>query len=138
MDQKKCCGEAWISLILRLSVASLFTVAAIAKFQAGLEVTAQHFVKVFEQTWLPSLLVKLQATLIPYVEVIIPIWLLLGFKLKAAWIFAAFMSLTLAFGMAVIRGYGVAADNYFYVFLCCLGIYFSSYDRFSLDGLQKK
>ena len=138
MDQKKCCEEAWISLILRLMVASLFAVAAVAKFQAGLGVTAQHFVKVFEQTWLPAPLVALQAVLIPYFEVIIPVWLLLGIRLKEAWIFAALVSLSLAFGMAVVRGYGVAADNYFYVFLCCLGIYFSSYDRFSIDGLKKK
>lgn len=138
MDQKKCCGEAWISLILRLTIASLFAVAAVAKFQAGLGTTAQYFVKVFEQTWLPAPLVALHAVLIPYFEVLIPIWLLLGIRLKAAWIFAALVSLSLAFGMAVVRGYGVAADNYFYVFLCCFGIYFSGYDRFSIDGFGKK
>ena len=139
MESQKCCQAEgpWISFILRLTVASLFAVAAVAKFEAGLEVTAEHFISVFESTWLPKSVVSVHAHVIPFLEVLIPLWLLIGFRLRIAWVFTALVALTLAFGMAVVRGYGVAADNYFYVFLCLLGIYFSPADRFSVDGFKK-
>jgi len=32
----------------------------------------------------------------------------------------------------------VAAHNYAYVLICAAGLYFSRYDRFSVDGLLKR
>ena len=55
-----------------------------------------------------------------------------------AWIFTSLVTISLAFGMVVARKYDVAADNYFYVFLCCAGLYFSQFDRFSVDAIKSK
>lgn len=128
----------WISFIMRLSIASLFGTAAVAKFLVGRVKTVTYFQTAFQNTWLPQSLVTIEATIIPFLETAICIWLLVGYKLKMAWVFASLVTITLAFGMAVVSGYGVAGDNYFYVLLCCVGLYFSKYDRWSVDGMRNK
>ena len=124
----------WISLILRLAVASLFAAAAIAKFQGGLESVVGYFQSAFKDTWLPPALVTLHARLVPYIEAIIPIWLVSGFRLKLGWVATALFMVTLAFGMMVAKQYAVAADNYRYVLICCAGLYFSQFDHVRFLG----
>ncbi len=127
---------SWISLILRIAMASLFAVASINKFAGGLSGVAAYFQSVFEPTWLPLPLVAIHAKVIPFAEGLIAIWLLVGLHLRLAWFFTGFVTISLAFGMAVASKYDVAANNYFYVLLCCAGLYFSPLDRWSLDGLK--
>ena len=133
---KKNCEGCWISLVLRVAFASLFVAAVIPKWshgKAGLDSLVTNFQTLFKDTWLPRQLVTLQARLVPYIEVVIPIWLLAGFKLRFAWVFTALFLTTLAFGMMVAQSSG-AADDYFYVLIACAGIYFSQYDRTSIDS----
>lgn len=135
MDKKNCEG-CWISLILRLAFASLFAAAAISKWShglAGLNGLVTNFQTTFKDTWLPGPLVTLHARLVPYIEAVIPVWLLLGFRLRLAWVFTALFMVTLAFGLTVAQS-SSAVDNYFYVLMACAGIYFSQYDRTSLDS----
>ncbi len=139
-SQKDHKEEEFISLILRVAVSSLFAVAAIGKFQkgqAGLEGVVQHFNEMFKDTWLPPQLVTLQARLIPYIEAVIPVWLISGIQLKLAWIATSFYMITLAFGIMVAGKYDVAAYNYLYVLICCWGLYFSKYDTFNVDRFTK-
>ena len=136
--EKKCCTSCWISLILRVAVASLFAVAAFDKFRSGLDNTTMFIQGMFKDTWLPLSLVGLYARILPFAEAIIAIWLIVGYKLKTAWILTAFVLITLAFGMAVAKQFAVVANNYFYVFLACAGLYFSCEDCCSIDGILKK
>jgi len=129
------------SLVLRLAVGSLFFAAAVRKLQGGTETihkTVQYFQTTFENTWLPSTLVTIHAYATPFIEAAIVIWLILGFRLKAAWMFTALFVTTLAFGMSVAGKFDTAANNYNYVLICCAGLLLSRFDRFCIDTLRGK
>lgn len=135
MQSSECkCKNGLISFILRISMAVLFAEAAHAKFLRGLSETVTYFQTTFAETWIPKMAITFYAATIPFVEVLILIWLLVGYKLKLAWTFTAFVLISLALGMEVAGEYGTTADNFFYVFLCCVGIYFAEYDHCKIDG----
>lgn len=123
---KNCTDQAWISLILRTAIASLFAVAAIAKFAGGLEASASSITGMFAGTFLPAALVGLYANLLPFAEAAVAIWLILGVKLKEAWISTAFLLISLGFGLLVAKQ--SAADIHIYVLIACIGLHFSSHD----------
>ncbi len=128
--------ECWVSLILRVAIASLFVATSVGRFQkgmAGVEAVVGYFQSMFKDTWLPMPLVTLHAHLLPYIEALIPIWLIVGWRLRYAWVFTSLFMVTLAFGMTVVQKYDVAATNFLYVLICCWGLYFSRYDRLSVD-----
>ncbi len=136
-NDKKAIEGCWISLILRLAVASIFTATAVEKFRhgfAGLDGIVTFFQNAFKDTWLPLPLVRIHARIVPFAEALIPIWLIVGVKLRFAWVFTAFFMTTLAFGMMVAKEYATAASNYLYVLISCAGLYFSQFDRLSADG----
>ncbi len=136
---KDCSKESWISFILRMAMASLFAVAAFDKFHGGLNGVVTSFTEMFKDSFLPLPLVALYARLIPFVETVIALWLILGIRLKAAWIFTAFTLISLAFGMVVARQGQTAAENYVYVLMACAGLYFSEFDTCHLGcGCGKK
>ena len=128
----------WASLVLRLAVGSLFFAAAVRKLQGGMETiqkTVGFFQTTFENTWLPAKLVSIHAYATPFVEALIVIWLISGFRLTAAWVFTTLFTTSLAFGMSVAGKFDTVADNYTYVLICCAGLLLSRYDRFRVDTL---
>ena len=129
--------ENWISIILRILMISLFAPAAADKFMGGLDNVVVRFTTMFQDTLLPNSLVVLHARLIPWAESLLVIWLLVGFRLRAGWIYTAFVSLSLAFGMVVAKQYAIAMGNYVYVVIACMGIYFSRYDQCVIGGKKK-
>ena len=70
---KENAEQCWISLILRVAMASLFGVAAASKFMMGLGVASANIQGMFQATWLPSWLVAPYASLLPFMEAIIAI-----------------------------------------------------------------
>jgi len=108
--------ECWISLILRIGMALLFGVAA-------------FMMNMFKDTFLPGWLLAPYINVLPFAESLIAIWLLTGIRLRAAWIFTAFVLLSLGFGMIVVKQGTTASENYIYMIIACLGIYLSKYDR---------
>lgn len=130
----------WASLILRLAIAALFTSAAIGKLKGGMEsvrATVGYFQSAFAETWLPGSLVTMHGYLTPFIEAIIPIWLILGWRLKYAWLFTGLFMISLAFGMSVAGKYDIAAGNYNYVLMCAVGLYFSRFDRLNVDAMRR-
>jgi uncharacterized membrane protein YphA (DoxX/SURF4 family) len=128
----------WASLALRLAVGSLFLAAAVRKLHGGLETiqnTVRFFQTTFENTWLPEKLVTAHAYATPFVEALIVIWLISGFRLKVAWMFTVLFVTSLAFGMSVAGRFDTAADNYTYVLICCAGLLLSRYDRVRAEHL---
>ena len=124
--------EGWISFILRVAMAVLFAVAALSKFLGGISVTVTMFQEMFKSTWLPLVLVTPYAYGIAFAEGLIALWLLSGYKLRAAWIFTSFVLISLGFGLTVIKQ--SSADIYLFLLIACLGIYLSRYDRCGLGG----
>ena len=126
---KDCSKECWFSFILRIAMASLFAVAAAGKFSGGLDAVVMQFTGMFKDTFLPSPLIALYARVIPWVEAAIAIWLIVGVRLKEAWILTAFTLISLAFGMVVAHQGTIASENYIYVLIACVGLYFSEFDQ---------
>lgn len=128
----------WVSLILRLAAASLFIGAVVPKWMGSPGATVSSFQSMFQGTWLPMPLVTLHGWLTPWIELLLPIWLILGFRLRWAWAATGLYLVSLAFGMVVARQYDTAAHNYFYVLLSCAGLHFSRHDGLSVDAFGKK
>ena len=126
--------QCWISLILRVAVASIFAVAAYGKFSVGLGNYATNMAGMFKDTILPGWLLVPYINVLPFAESLIVIWLLVGVKLRWAWVFTACVLLTLGFGMLVVKQGATASENYIYMMMACLGIYLSKYDGCSLFG----
>ena len=127
----------WASPVVRLAIASLFLAASVRKLQGGAESiqkTVRYFRTTFEDTWLPEFLVTAHAYATPFVEAFIVIWLISGFRLRAAWVFTSLFMISLAFGMSVAGEYDSAANNYTYVLICCVGLLLSPYDRIRIDA----
>lgn len=125
----------WISLILRMSIISLFAAAAISKLDGGVAGTVAYFSSIFEKTWLPMVLIKPYAAAVMFIEIGLAIWILIGIRLRAAWIVTGLFTITLAFGMLVAGEYGTASDNYIYVLICCIGLLLNGYDHINMDAL---
>ncbi len=131
----------WASLLLRLAIGSLFFAAAVRKLQGGLDsiqATVSYFRTTFESTWLPEVLVTAHGYATPFVEALIVIWLVSGFRLQAAWVFTTLFTISLAFGMSVAGKFDTAANNYTYVLICCAGLILSHYDRVRIDALWRR
>lgn len=125
----------WISLILRISIFSLFAAAAMSKFDGGVAGTVAYFSSIFEETWLPLVLIKPYAAAVMFIEIGLAIWILIGIRLRTAWIVTGLFTITLAFGMLVAGEYGTASDNYIYVLICSIGLLLNEFDHYSLDSL---
>jgi len=129
-----------VSLVVRLAVASLFFAAAVAKFKGGwqsLDGVVAFFQQTFAETWLPKSLVTLHARVTPFMEALIVLWLIVGYRLRLGWCVTGLFMVSLAFGMAVAGKHDAAANNYAYVLVCCAGLYFSRFDRYSFDGFVR-
>ena len=135
MIGKNLSEEQWISTILRLAMASLFLAAAVGKFIGGIGATVTSIEGMFQGTWLPGPLVSIYARLLPYAELLIAVWLIVGTKLREAWIFTAFVLISLGFGLAVAKQ--PARDNYVLACVACAGLYFSRFDTCSCFKKKK-
>ena len=133
---KEHAEECWISFILRLAMVTIFGVAAASKFMMGVAGASRNIQEMFSSSWLlPSWLVAPYASVLPFAEALIAIWLVIGIKLREAWIFTAFVLISLAFGLMVAKE-PMVANVYMYVLMACAGLYFSRYDHCAL-GCKK-
>ena len=126
---------SWISMVLRVAMGSLLAVAAYGKF-SGLEAYTTMVTGMFKGTFLPGWLLSPYVNLLPYAEALAAVWLLVGVKLREAWVFTAFLLVSLAFGVVVAKQ--SAADNFVFVLAACLGLYASRYDACALGKCCKK
>jgi thiosulfate dehydrogenase [quinone] large subunit len=118
------------SLILRLALGSLFLGTAIIKVQGGIDGNIAYYMGIFEKSIFPTFLVKIHASIIMFVEFILGLWLVSGFKLKQAWIASATTLISLAFGMIFVYKFDVVSDNLVYVVMSCVGILIAPYDKY--------
>lgn len=127
-----------VSLLLRLAVFSLFFAACVGKLKGGMTSVrgvVGFFQQTFAQTWLPMGLVTLHAYMTPFMEALISLWLLTGYRLRVGWTVTTLFMISLAFGMSVAGKIDTAAHNFNYVLICCAGLYFSRFDRYNAERL---
>jgi uncharacterized membrane protein YphA (DoxX/SURF4 family) len=123
-----------ISLILRVSIGTLFLGAALIKVSGGIDGSITHYLSLLGKSILPSFLIKAHASVIMLVEFVLAFWLFSGFKLKWAWIASSLTLLSLAFGMIFAYKFDVVSDNIIYILITCLGLYLTPYDNFVIKS----
>jgi hypothetical protein len=119
----------WISILMRLSIGTLFLCAAVVKTPLGIPGIIAYYTSLFDKSLLPAFLVKIHATLILFLEYGLAGWLFSGWRLALAWKVASLLLVSLAIGMIFAGKYDVANDNYLYVLLCLVGLFASPFDR---------
>jgi hypothetical protein len=119
----------WISILMRLSIGTLFLCAAIVKTPLGIPGIVAYYSSLLDKSLLPAFLVKIHATLILFLEFGLAFWLLSGWQLRLAWKVAGLVLISLAIGMIFAGKYDVASDNYIYVLLCAVGLFAGPFDR---------
>lgn len=126
----------WICLLLRVNMGVVFGVASLNKFAGGMDEIVKIFREVFAGSWLPLPVVEFAASTIPFVEALLALWLLSGFRLKTAWIVSSIQMIVLIFGISVARKYSVAADNTVYLLTIIAGLYFTDLKERSIAASQ--
>ena len=69
----------------------------------------------FAETWIPGVLITISAWAIIISELILGLWLLIGKKLRLAWVITAGLMFMLMLGQTVIKEYGTVANNWQYL-----------------------
>lgn len=110
-------------------MAVVFAVAAAHKFVAGMPEVAEQFESHFRETWLPLFLVRPFGYSIAFIEAILALWLLTGFRLVLGWLLSGLLMVVLIFGLFVAREYSVAADNAIYLMVIVAGLCLCHYDK---------
>lgn len=140
-DTDRCQSYCWASVVMRVAVSAIFFTAALGKLKGGWESirgTVASFQGMFAETWLPGPMVTLHGYLTPFIEAIIPIWLIVGWRLKVGWLFTGLFMTSLAFGISVAGKYDIAGINYNYVLMCVVGLFLSHHDYLNLDALRNR
>ena len=125
-------GLHWVSILMRLSIGTLFLCAAIVKTPLGIPGVTAYYSSLFDHSLLPAFLVKTHAALILFFEYGLAIWLFSGWRLQLAWKIGCLLLVSLAVGMIFAGKYDVASANYIYIFLCAVGLFSSEFDRWQL------
>ena len=125
---------AWTSHIARAAIASMYAATSIRYFANGFGGVIGYTERALADTWLPMPLVTGFAHAIPWLELLIWVWLLVGVRLRTAWIVASLYTVTLAFGnMVALKN----VNDYLHVLLCLVGLNAARYDRWSVDGWRR-
>jgi uncharacterized membrane protein YphA (DoxX/SURF4 family) len=124
----------WISLIARLAIASMYASTSIRYLVNGTQGVVGYTERALAHAWLPMPLVTAFAHCIPWLELVIWVWLLVGYRLREAWIFAALYTVTLGFGNMLALEH---ANDYLHVLLCLVGLHAAAHDRWSVDGWRR-
>lgn len=125
-------------LLVRLALGLLFLVAGVDKFLGpGPSGVMTKMAEEFQKTLLPGFLVRMFAYLLPFLEVALGFFLILGLYRRAALLVSGGLLLMLAFGMMLQHQYVTVASNLFYVFLTAWAIERSEFDTVNLDQYLK-
>ncbi|MBV8227501.1 MAG: hypothetical protein JO232_20180 [Verrucomicrobia bacterium] len=124
----------WISILMRLSIGTLFLCAAIVKTPLGIPGIVAYYSSLLDKSLLPEFLVRGHAALILFFEYGLAIWLFCGWQLRWAWKVAGVLLVSLAIGMIFAGKNDVASANYIYVLLCAVGLFASGSDRWVIAG----
>lgn len=122
------------SALLRVSMGTLFFLAAAGKVPGGIAGTVGYYTSLFQNTFLPSFLVTAHASVIMFVEFALALWLFTGFKLRWGWIASGLVLVSLAAGMLIAGKTDVAGANFLYVFYAAVGVVLSGFDRWTLGS----
>jgi len=111
----------------RWGIGMMFFFFGLAKFP-DLHSFADGLAKQFERTWLTPALVKPFGYLLPFAEVALGLFLMLGIFRNAALFAAGVLLVLLAFGQALLGNASVVFSNLAYLFMIAALLFLADYD----------
>ncbi len=121
--------------LLRVTVGVVFLFYGVGKFLAGRESVVNSMVHQFSTTFLPSVLVRAFATVLPFAETILGACLALGLLTRLTLALAAALVMALTFGVAILPNPQIVANNLIYAVILFLLLFFSDHNVIAVDKL---
>lgn len=126
---------AWTSVISRAAIASMYAATSIRYLVNGTAGVLHYTERQMAHTWLPMPIVSTFGRAIPWLELVIWLWLLVGYRLRTAWVATALYTVILGFGnMLALQN----VNDYLHVLLCLAGLLTAAFDPFSVDAWRRR
>lgn len=109
------------STSLRYTFGAWLFFVGVSKFVGGAAGFVGYVESQFAQTWLPPLLTTISGWVILVAEPLVGAWLLLGRRVRLAWLAGAALMFLLMFGKTILRDFPTVADNWQYLLICLAG-----------------
>lgn len=123
--------RGWTSLIARAAIGSMYASTSIRYLVNGTGGVIHYVESHMAKTWLPTPLVSGFAHAVPWLELLIWTWLLVGWQLEVAWVVASLYTVALGFGNMLALEH---ANDYLHVLVCLVGLGAARWDRVSVDA----
>ena len=124
-------------LILRLTMGVNMFTHGVARM-LNIEGFNSWMVGQFSKTILPEFMVSISSYLIPFAELIIGIFLILGLFTCRALLAGALLIVVLVFGSGLQENWNVMSSQMIYAIFFFMLSYFIELNRFSIDAVRKK
>ncbi len=129
----KCCDpRAAATALGRWCLGIVFLFFGIAKFAGGVTGFARHLSTEYQKSWLPAPLVSGFGHLLPFLEVLLGVFLLLGLFRNATLFATGVLLIILTFGQVVAGQGQTVFFNTCYVFLAGALLFVHDYDTWVL------
>lgn len=81
------------------------------------------------ESFLPKWLIASYGYALPYFELLLGVLLLLGIARNKVLLAAGLLLITLLIGAIQMKDYSVVYENFFYIFICAVLLFFHNYDK---------
>ena len=122
-------------LLLRATIGTNIFVHGLSRILVGPSHFADALVTAFQETPLPTVLVRLFALALPWAESIIGLLVLAGIRTRLALIAGSLLTLTLTFGATLNQDWESAGLQLIYATIYASLLVFRHHNTFSVDGL---
>ena len=121
----------WITLLIRFSLGIIFFAHGLGKVLTYPQ-SPQGIIEGFAETWLPGLVVVPFAYSLPFVEILIGVLLLIGYKYLPTLMATGVILAILSFGKVVQGQPQGVAPNLTYLLVVVVGMYLADSNRWKL------
>jgi thiosulfate dehydrogenase [quinone] large subunit len=131
-------GRELAYLFLRLTLGINIFMHGLARIVSGLSPFADGMVKQFASTSMPPTFVHAFATALPWSELFIGLFILIGLWTRTALALGALEIVVLTFGISFTQNWSVAGLQLIYAIVYAILLAFGEYDRWSIDGWRNR
>jgi thiosulfate dehydrogenase [quinone] large subunit len=121
-----------ITLLIRLMLGLVFIAWGTDKLQ-NLPGAYAYLTGAFEKTWIPMFLVYAWAYIMPFLETLMGISFLIGFRYRLTLVVAGFFLAVITFGLVVQGQAQVVSNNLVYLLVVVTGLYFADHNKYAVS-----
>lgn len=137
--QEEHLEESVPPLVTRWAIGMLFLVAGLRKFfDPGPAVFMEKIVEQFQETILSQILLRPYGYCLPFIEVALGLFLVVGLYRRTALMLTALLLLSLAFGQLLLGKNDQVGSIFIDLLLTAWALMHSRHDRFHLDHLLSR